>query len=350
MDGVVVKAAQHVAHRSLTPMELLRRIRSQGFTPKEFQTICVTALVMLCLIVVSGAAVRLTGSGLGCVDWPNCNDDTFVDVSSKHAAIEQVNRVFTFLVAAAVALAAVATWLRRPRRRDLMVLAIVMLVGVPAQGLVGAVVVWTKLHPAVVQLHFVLSMVLVWAAVVLLVRSAEPDAANPERARRRTAVVPRVRGRVRLVAIWTGLAVIAGTVVTGTGPHAGDAKGDDGKACTAGAARRFFGDECDVNGDALVWVTRAHGVIVWITVLVTLSLLWLLRRLRHDRDVLAVPITAWIVTALIQGAIGYVQYANELPVGIVAGHIAGATALVACTAWMWAVTTKVAAPATPTSP
>ncbi len=326
-------------------MELLRRVRSQGFTPKEFQTICVAALVMLGLIVVSGAAVRLTGSGLGCVDWPNCNDDTFVDVSSKHAAIEQINRVFTFLVAAAVALAAVAAWFRRPQRRDLMVLAGVMLVGIPAQGLVGAVVVWTKLYPAAVQLHFVLSMVLVWAAVLLLVRSGEPDAADPDRARRRIAVVPRARGRVRLVAFWTSLAVVAGTVATGTGPHAGDAKGDDGKACTVGAARRFFGDECDVNGNALVWVTRVHGVVVWITVLITLSLLWLLRRLPHDREVLAAPITAWIVTALIQGSLGYVQYANGLPVGIVAAHIAGATALVACTAWMWAVTTKVATPA-----
>ena len=326
-------------------MEFLRRIRAQGFTPKEFRTICITALTLLCLIVVSGAAVRLSGSGLGCVDWPNCNDDTFVDVSSKHAAIEQINRLFTFLVALAVALAAAATWYRRPRRRDLLVLAGIMLVGVPAQGLVGAVVVWTKLHPATVQLHFVLSMVLVWAAVLLLVRSGEPDSANPDRDRRRSAVVPRVRGRVRLVAVWTGLAVIAGTVVTGTGPHAGDAKGDDGNACTSGAARRFFGEECDVNGNALVWVTRVHGVVVWIAVLVTFSLLWQLRRLRHDREILLAPLSAWIVTALIQGALGYTQYANGLPVGIVAGHIAGATALVACTAWLWSATTKVAAPA-----
>lgn len=325
-------------------MELLRRIRSQGFTPKEFRTICVAALAMLCLIVVSGAAVRLTGSGLGCDDWPNCNDDKFVDVSSKHAAIEQINRLFTFLVAVAVALAAVAAWYRRPRRRDLLRLAVVMLIGVPAQGLVGAVVVWTNLHPATVQLHFLLSMVLVWAAVLLLVRSGEPDPANPERDRRRSAVVPRVRSRVRLVAIWTGLSIIAGTVVTGTGPHAGDAKGDDGQACTAGAARRFFGEECDVNGDALVWVTRAHGAVVWITVLVTFSLLWRLRRLSHDRELLIGPITAWIVTALIQGAVGYTQYANELPVAIVGIHIAGATALVACTAWMWSATTKVATP------
>ncbi len=299
---------------------------------------------MLGLIVVSGAAVRLTGSGLGCVDWPNCNSDTFVDVSSKHAAIEQINRLFTFLVAVAVALAAAAAWYRQPRRRDLLVLAGVMLVGVPAQGLVGAVVVWSKLHPATVQLHFVLSMVLVWSAVLLLVRSSEPDSENPERDRRRSAVVPRVRGRVRLVAVWTGLSVVAGTVVTGSGPHAGDATGDDGGRCTVGAAKRFFGAECDVNGRALLWVTRVHGVVVWITVLMTFSLLWRLRRLRHDREVLAAPITAWIVTALIQAAVGYTQYANHLPAFIVGIHVAGATALVGCTAWMWAATTKVATP------
>lgn len=292
---------------------------------------------MLAAIVVTGAAVRLSGSGLGCDDWPNCNADTLVDVSSKHAAIEQINRLFTFLVALAVALAAAGAWYRRPRRRDLMVLAGIMLLGVPAQGLIGAVVVWSKLHPATVQLHFLLSMVLISAAVLLVVRSGEPDPAR--RGRRRPTVVPRVRSRVRLLCVWTALAVVAGTIVTGTGPHAGDAKGDDGQACTVGAARRFFGDECDVDGQALVWATRVHGVIVWITVLTAFSLLWRLRRLPHDREILGPPLTAWIVVALTQGAIGYVQYANGLPAFIVGVHIVGATALVACTAWVWAVTT-----------
>ncbi|MBI4884102.1 MAG: heme A synthase [Actinobacteria bacterium] len=321
-------------------MELFRRVRSQGFTTKEFRRVCVVALVLLAVIVVSGASVRLTGSGLGCDDWPNCNDDTFVDVSSKHAAIEQVNRLFTFLVGFGVVLAAIAAWYRRPRRRDLLWLAGVMLVGVPAQGLVGAVVVWTDLHPATVQLHFVLSMVLVWAAVLLLVRSGEVDGSVTGRRARPSSVVPRVRTRVRLLAVWTGLAVIAGTVVTGTGPHAGDAKGDSGVACSAGAARRFFGEECDVNGDALVWVTRAHGTIVWVTVLIALSLMWKLRRLPHDREVLNAPLSGWLLIAIAQGAIGYVQYASRLPVGLVAAHVAGATALVACTAWLWAVTTR----------
>jgi heme a synthase len=303
----------------------VRRVRAQGFTPREFRSICIGALVLLGIIVVSGAAVRLTGSGLGCNDWPNCNNDSFVDLSTKHSAIEQINRFFTFLVCVGVALAAAAAWYRRPRRRDLLVLGFVMLLGVPAQGLVGAIVVWTKVHPAAVQLHFVLSMVLVWAAVVMLVRSGEADGGE-----RIAAVVPRVRRRVRLLAVWTGIVVIAGTVVTGTGPHAGDAH-----------ARRFFGSETDIDGNALKWVSRIHGTLVWITVAIALSLLWQLRRLRHDRKVLDAPLTAWLVTALVQGAIGYAQYAAGLPIGLVLLHMAGVTTLVGCTAWLWCATTRV---------
>lgn len=326
--------------RSLSDMSRVqaswRRVREEGFTPKEFRSICVAALVLLGAIVVTGGLVRLTGSGLGCNDWPNCNDTRIVDVSTKHAAIEQINRLFTFLVSIGVALAALAAWFRRPRRRDLLLFSMVMLVGVPAQGLVGAVVVWSKLHPALVQVHFVLSMVLVWAAVMMLVRSREPDSGH-----RVSAVVPRIRRRVRLLAAWTTLAVLAGTVVTGTGPHAGDAVNNDGVACATGAAKRFFGHECDINGNALVWVTRVHGTIVWITVAIALSLLWHLRRLRHDREVLDAPLTAWLLAAIVQGTVGYVQYSNGLPVGLVAVHLAGATVVVGCTAWLWASTTKV---------
>jgi heme a synthase len=322
--------------------EFVRRVRAEGFTPREFRSICVAALALLGIIVVSGGLVRLTGSGLGCDDWPNCNNSKVFDVSNKHAAIEQINRLFTFLVSIGVALAALAAWYRRPRRRDLLVLGMFMLIGVPAQGIVGAIVVWSKLHPATVQLHFVLSMVLIWAAVIMLVRSRQPDTG-----RRSAAVVPRIRRRVRLLAVWSSLAVVAGTVVTGAGPHAGQTLKDDLGNCIAGedAARRFFGKECSINGDALVWATRVHGTIVWITVAIALSLLWHLRRLRHDRAVLDAPLTAWLLTALVQGSVGYIQYANELPVALVAIHLAGATVLTGCTAWLWASTSKVTAPA-----
>lgn len=301
------------------------RIRTQGFTPKEFRAICIGALALVMIICVSGAAVRLTGSGLGCDDWPNCNNSKVVDFSSKHSTIEQVNRLFTFLICVGVALAAAAGWYRRPRRKDLLVLGFVLLAGVPAQGVVGAIVVWADLHPATVQLHFVLSMVLVWAAVMMLARSTEPDGGP-----RVAAVVPRVRRKVVVLSAMTWASVLAGTVVTGTGPHAGDEK-----------AKRFFGTETDIDGHALQWVTRGHSALVWVTVFVALSLFWQLRKLRHDREVLDAPLTAWVIAAGVQGAVGYVQYAGGLPAGLVLIHVAGATVLMAITAWLWWATTKV---------
>jgi heme a synthase len=278
----------------------------------------VSALVLLGVIVVTGAAVRLTGAGLGCSDWPNCNDEKLVDVSSQHSAIEQINRLFTFVVGLAVVLAALGAWLRRPRRRDLLWLSTALVAGIPAQGIIGAVVVWTDLNPAAVQLHFVLSMVLVAIAVVLVIRSREPDDVQ-----RVSAVVPRTRRRVRLMVMWTGLAIIAGTVVTGTGPHAGDEK-----------ARRF-------TFLSISWATRIHSVVVWIAVLMALSLLWHLRKRAHDREVLDTPLTVWMCVALAQGGVGYLQYANGVPPGLVALHVALATTLWATAVWLWCSTTRV---------
>lgn len=297
--------------------QTIRRVRAEGFTPEEFRRIGVSALVLVAVIVVTGAAVRLTGSGLGCKDWPNCNEDNVVDVSSQHSAIEQVNRLFTFLVGLAVVLAALGAWVRRPRRRDLLMLSMALVAGIPAQGVVGAVVVWTKLNPLAVQLHFVLSMVLVAVAVVLVVRSREPDGAT-----RVSTVVPRTRHRVRLLVIWTALAILAGTVVTGTGRHAGDNE-----------APRF-------TFLSVTWVTRIHSVIVWIAVLTALSLLWHLRKRAHDREVLDAPLTLWICVAIAQGGVGYLQYANGVPPGLVAVHVALATTLWASAVWLWCSTSR----------
>ena len=297
---------------------MIRRVRADGFTPAEFRNLCVAALVLVGVIVVTGAAVRLTGSGLGCSDWPNCNDAKLVDVSSHHSAIEQVNRLFTFVVGLAVVLAALGAWFRRPRRRDLLVLSSALVAGIPAQGVVGAVVVWTDLNPVAVQLHFVLSMVLVAVAVVLVVRSRQPDGS-----RRVGSVVPRTRRRVQLMVVWTALAIVAGTVVTGTGPHAGDEK-----------ARRF-------TFLSITWVARIHSVVVWIAVLAAVSLLWHLRRRPHDREVLDAPLTAWLCVAVLQGGVGYLQYANGVPAPLVALHVALATTLWATSVWMWCATSRV---------
>jgi heme a synthase len=277
----------------------------------------VSALALVVVIVVTGAAVRLSGSGLGCSDWPNCSDSKLVDVSSQHSAIEQVNRLFTFIVGLAVILAALGAWLRRPRRRDLLLLSMVLVAGIPAQGIVGAVVVWTNLHPAAVQLHFVLSMVLVAVAVVLVIRSREPDGDK-----RVSTVVPRTKHRLRVLVVWTALAIAAGTVVTGTGPHAGDEK-----------ARRF-------TFLSITWVTRIHSVIVWIAVLVAANLLWHLRNRAHDREVLDAPLTVWVCVAFAQGGVGYLQYANGVPAPLVAVHVALATTLWATSVWLWCATSR----------
>lgn len=276
-----------------------------------------SALVLLAVIVVSGAAVRLTGSGLGCSDWPNCNDSKLVDVSSQHSAIEQINRLFTFVVAVAVVLAALGAFVRQPRRRDLQWLSVALVAGIPAQGVLGAIVVWTNLNPIAVQLHFVLSMALVGLAVVLVVRSREPDGAK-----RVSAVVPRTKHRLRMMVMWTALAIIAGTVVTGTGPHAGDDK-----------ARRF-------TFLSISWVARIHSVIVWIAVLMAVSLLWHLRKRPHDREVLDAPLTLWMCVAIAQGSVGYLQYANGVPATLVAVHVALATTLWASSVWLWCATSR----------
>ena len=228
------------------PVQRLRRVvgrvRREGITPAEYRRITVVALGLLCIIVVSGAAVRLTGSGLGCTDWPRCNDSELVDVGTKHAAIEQVNRLFTGLVAVAVIVAVLGALIRNPRRRDLTWLSVGLVAGVIGQIVLGGITVLVDLHPVAVQSHFLLSMILVANAVVLLIRAGQPDAG-----RRVASVVPRTRRAVRWVVIWTGLALVAGTVVTGTGPHAGDEE-----------ARRF-----DL---AITTVTRVHSIVAWLAV------------------------------------------------------------------------------------
>src|SRR5262245_63389427 len=176
--------------------------------PATYQKVTFAALVFLCLIVITGALVRLTDSGLGCSDWPNCNEQRFVDVSTGHGAIEQVNRLFTGVVVVAVALAVLGSLVRVPRRRDLTWLSVSLVVGVFGQAVVGGVVVKTDLNPVAVQQHFLLSMVIVAAAFVLYRRAGEPDGAP-----RRSVVTPAHRGLAWGVAALTGLALITGTVV-----------------------------------------------------------------------------------------------------------------------------------------
>lgn len=272
-------------------------------SPERYRRVAQVALVLLCAIVVTGAAVRLTGSGLGCEDWPRCNQEKFIDVSSTHGAIEQINRLFTGLVALGVIVAVLGSWWRVPRRADLVRWSWSLVAGVLGQVVLGGVVVLTDLHPVANQGHFVLSMVLVSCATFLVLRS-DSDV---------TAVGGPVRGRavVNVASLLGVVAILTGTVVTGAGPHAGDEK-----------ARRF-----DV---AISTVARIHGASVIALLVALVMAVVVVRRDRIAWDRLAHSLEATITIGLLQGAIGYVQYFNDIPAGLVIVHIAGATAIMIC--------------------
>ncbi len=277
---------------------------SQSMSPLAYRRIALTSLVAACITVVTGAAVRLTGSGLGCADWPNCNNTRLVDVSTTHGAIEQVNRLFTFVIGLVVVIAVVIGALRRaPKRRDLVVIAILIALGWPMQGLVGAIVVLTHLNPFANQQHFLLSMVLVGLGTVLLGRASEPDGGQ-----RRRAVSQRTAMHVRAITGLTIIALLSGTFVTGAGPHAGDEK-----------AKRF-----DV---AITSVARIHSIVVLTVIGVVILLMWRLRTMNADRTVLDAPLMTWMVLAISQAAVGYTQYFSGVPAALVAIHIALATGL-----------------------
>jgi cytochrome c oxidase assembly protein subunit 15 len=286
-------------------------------SPATYRKISVAVLVALSAIVVTGAAVRLSGSGLGCADWPNCNASKLIDVSTTHGAIEQVNRLFTGVVMIIVIVAVMGAVKRRPRRRDLTTLALLIALGVPMQGLVGAVVVLTKLNPFANQQHFLLSMVLVALGTMLVRRSAEHDDLP-----RVATVTHATRSGVQLISVLTGLALVTGTFVTGAGPHAGDEK-----------AKRFHA--------AISTVARIHGITVMCAIGATILLLLRLRKRHADRHVLDNALSTWMVLALAQAAIGYTQYFTGVPAVLVGFHVALATGLWIATVQLWLGTSAV---------
>ena len=185
-------------------------------TPGAYRRLTLGALLLLAAIVVSGAAVRLTGSGLGCPDWPNCDDGRLVAPIEKHALVEFTNRTITGLVSVAVILAVLGSIWRVPRRRDLTWLSCGLVAGVVAQIVLGGVTVLVDLSPPFVMAHFLLSMALLADAVVLHDRAIQPD--GP----RRRPVVPEIATAVWVLVGAAALVLFTGTIVTGSGPHGGD--------------------------------------------------------------------------------------------------------------------------------
>ena len=271
-------------------------------SPPAYRRVTLFALVALAFIVVTGAAVRLTGSGLGCTDWPTCEDGRLapVDATDFHAMVEFVNRTITGLVSVAVILAVLGSLARVPRRRDLTAWSLGLVAGVVGQIVLGGLTVLFDLAPPLVMAHFLLSLVLLTDALVLHHRAGEPD----EGRRSVPQVGPRTALLGRLLLAAAGLVVVTGTIVTATGPHAGDEK-----------ARRF--------GFALPDVARLHGGAVFLFLALTLTVLWLLARERAPAPVQQAA-RALLLVSVAQGALGYAQYFSGVPALLVGFHILGA--------------------------
>jgi cytochrome c oxidase assembly protein subunit 15 len=278
---------------------------------RRFRQIAIVTVAGVCFLTVAGAVVRLTGSGLGCDDWPNCNDERFIDVSSGHAAIEQINRLVSGLVGIPTLLMAVGAFRVRPGRRGIKVPSLLVLATILGNGVVGGIAVRGDLHPFLVQSHFLLAMLSICFGLVAIHRSGP----EPVGHRSSIGVTPVVTRLMAALGVLVAAALVTGTVVTGAGPHAGDE-----------TARRY--------GFDISTVAEIHSVTVWVAVAVFLVLVVTMRRTPGLFEEFAGKISTWMFLAVLQGGIGYLQYFNDIPATLVAAHVAGATALWLATVWL----------------
>ncbi len=264
------------------------------------------SLIANSLIIVSGALVRLTGSGLGCPTWPRCTEDSFVPHGELgiHGMIEFGNRLITFVVAAAVIMSFLSIWRSVERTPLRMYLAMTIGLGVPLQAVIGGITVLTDLNPWVVGLHMISSTVMVALAAWLVFDLSGPYGQS-ERVTARLSII---------VYVVLCASIYLGTVVTGAGPHAGD-------------------EQAVRNGlDPETW-SRIHALSMWLFIALLLALIWRLRtHTARGRAIVVLLVTA------AQGAIGYAQYFTGLPIPLVILHLAGATILLIVTTWLLAAT------------
>jgi cytochrome c oxidase assembly protein subunit 15 len=284
-------------------------------SPQLYARITVVALGALALIVLTGAAVRLTGSGLGCPDWPKCYGRTVAPLE-YHAIIEYGNRLLTGFVGFAVIAAAGLAWFRQPFRWHLAFFGALLPLGVIAQAILGALVVKYHLKPQLVIGHFILSMILLDAAFALAWCSRY--APNERRRSSDRLGVWSVRALVPV----GQLTILLGTITTAAGPHPGDHRGQ--------LVQRFTFR----GGDTLRWMVERHGALAAIFGLATVAVWLIVRRQGGDRRALP-PLTALLGLLAAQGVVGIVQYALKLPAGIVWVHIA--LAVLTWLSVLWAV-------------
>jgi heme a synthase len=295
------------------PLQRLReRTRGYTITPRQYARATYVALGALTLIVLTGAAVRLTGSGLGCPTWPRCYGKVYPPLNT-HAVIEFSNRMLTV----PVSLAALAAWLlalrRRPRRRDLVWLGALLPLGVLGQAILGGLTVKGDLDYGWVMGHFALSMLLLAAAVALAWRaSVAKDLRAPRPPMGDRALVWWVRALVAL----GGVTIFAGTAATAAGPHAGGSPGQS-------INRLAF----DGRG-TMDFVIHRHGELGLALGLLAVGVWWLARRRGADA-LLQRALTALCVLIALQGAVGLDQYETHLPTELVWVHVG-----LACACWL----------------
>jgi cytochrome c oxidase assembly protein subunit 15 len=292
----------------------VRRAWALTATPVFYRRSAALAVVALAVGIVSGGAVRLTGSGLGCSDWPTCTATSIVAPLQSHAWIEFGNRLVNALITVGVVLVAIAALRRRPRRRDLVALSGGLVAGIFAEVVLGGETVLHKLAPPFVMAHFLLAVVLLVNAVALYHRARQPEVAlapSPGGARllpARRLVRPVHVVMSRCMLVLTLVVVVLGTVVTSTGPHAG-----------APGVPRF--------GFSLHTVAQLHGTSVEVLLAFTVATLWSMHRSRVAPAVLRRG-EVLLVVLVSQAAVGYTQYLTGDPVLLVGVHIAGATTVV----------------------
>ena len=278
-------------------------------TQQSFLAISRISLASLYAIIITGSLVRLTGSGLGCADWPQCSSTKFVDVSTGHAAIEQINRLFTGIVSAAVIAAVLGSVFVTPRRKSLIWLSSGLVVGVVAQVILGAVVVLTGLNPWSNIAHFLVSLALVTTAVFLVEHAGATNVDEvPAVSDQTEPIRPMTRRFTDLILGLCGLAIILGTLVTGAGPHAGDEN----------AIR--------LNLD-LRSITRIHSATVLLCITATLIFIAQVRKSASEWTRLRAKLEVFLFVAVAQGGVGYLQYFSGVPAQLVAVHVAFAVAV-----------------------
>ncbi|MGW2559700.1 COX15/CtaA family protein [Streptomyces sp. NPDC001514] len=271
-------------------------------SPRTVRRAALAAVVMSVAIIVTGGAVRLTGSGLGCDTWPKCTDDSLFATPEQgiHGAIEFGNRMLTYVLCAAVGWAIIAARATKPLRRGLVRLGWAQFWIVMGNAVIGGITVWAGLNPWTVAGHFLLANALLTVATITWLRSREGDSAPRPR-------VPRpVRKLSWVLAGASALLIAAGTTVTGSGKHAGDSS--------------------DVPRMPFDWVDAAHvhAALAWLVCALAVAM-WLVLRVVDAPDDTRARARELLIVLLAQGAVGYVQFFTDVPEVLVGVHMLGSS-------------------------